>query len=217
MRVFLDESGFTGQDLFNREQPIFTVASTNLSDAETSQLWQQLFSKTQAPEIKHSTLAKAPGGQRLVVELVSWAVGRPTRFTAYVAHKRFCLLAKLIDLWAEPAMHGDGVDLYESGGNIAFSNMAYFCLEGFESREFLDRHLKNFQRMMRERTPDAYENFWVTLARDLENRRNRLVKSWTSFLLLRQSWVRSTFLTSRRSVWILPLQSLSELLSTGEA
>ena len=32
VQIFLDESGYTGEDLFNRDQPIFTLASLGVDD-----------------------------------------------------------------------------------------------------------------------------------------------------------------------------------------
>jgi hypothetical protein len=162
MRIFIDESGFTGEDLFNAQQPMFTVASTNLSDDETGELWKQLFPKSKAREIKHSALVRDSRGQALAVELIRHLATMPTRSTVYVAHKRFCLLSKIVDLWVEPAMHGGGVDLYEGGGNIALANLLYFTLKTLNRRRF-DVHLSEFQQMIRERTLEAYADFWSTI------------------------------------------------------
>jgi hypothetical protein len=159
MRIFIDESGFTGEDLFNAQQPMFTVASTNLSDDEIGELWKQLFPKSKAKEIKHSSLVRDSRGQKLAVELVRYLAAMPARSTVYVAHKRFCLLSKIVDFWVEPAMHAGGVDLYEGGGNIALSNMLYFTLKTLNRKRF-DVHLSEFQQMMRERTLEAYADFW---------------------------------------------------------
>lgn len=183
MQIFIDESGFTGEDLFSPEQPIFSVASTNLSTEEADAICGTIFSRTQAAELKHSTLVRSSRGQALVVELVKYAVGHKNQFTAYLAHKRFCLLSKLVDLWLESAMHEDGVDLYEAGGNIAFANMAYFCLEGFESQEFLARNLDRFQRMMRERTAENYVQFWGSLDSDRQSAKEETAKILDFFFL----------------------------------
>ena len=43
MTIYLDESGYTGQDLLNSEQPIFLGASTNLPDDVAASLVRSAF------------------------------------------------------------------------------------------------------------------------------------------------------------------------------
>lgn len=45
-------------------------------------------------------------------------------------------------------MKRDGLDLYERGGNIAFSNLIYLALPAFEGQDFFDEILSLFQKMM---------------------------------------------------------------------
>ena len=43
MKLFLDESGYTGEDLINVDQPWFVLASTILGDDEAKALSQDIF------------------------------------------------------------------------------------------------------------------------------------------------------------------------------
>ena len=65
--IFLDESGFTGQDLLNSEQPVFTVATLNYSEVTCRQLKASFFQNVRAVELMHSALRKSPGQQRMVL------------------------------------------------------------------------------------------------------------------------------------------------------
>jgi len=67
MQIFLDESGYTGEDLKNKDQPIFVLASTNLKEQECRAIFKEVFSGIQAEELKHSTLTKKPSGQERIV------------------------------------------------------------------------------------------------------------------------------------------------------
>ncbi len=64
LAVYMDESGFTGEDLLSPEQRIFVHVSTTLSDEECAALNKEYFSGTQGPELKHKNLSKRPKGQR---------------------------------------------------------------------------------------------------------------------------------------------------------
>lgn len=159
MRIFLDESGFTGEDLANLDQPIFVIASTNADDSRVADIFQNSFSGVRSRELKHSSLARTEAGRRRVIDFFQQVRGSGL-FAVYIAHKQFCLLTKLVDLWVEPWMRGNGIDFYERGANRNFCNMAWFCLRTFESQDFLTLHLSAFQEMLRTRTLDSYNYFW---------------------------------------------------------
>jgi hypothetical protein len=180
MKVHLDESGFTGEDLINRQQPIFVLASIRLADADADHLARECFPGVQAAELKHSSLAKRPRGQEMVTNFVRHIESH--NCATYIVHKEFCLLTKLVDLWVEPAMHTLGVDFYEGGANIAFSNMCFFCLRTFESKGFLTKHLRRFQKMSRERTWKRYVAFWRGIYDDLPQCRKQTSEIMDHFL-----------------------------------
>jgi len=166
MRIYVDESGFTGEDLINQDQPVFVLASVSLSDENANRLISDCFSGVRANELKHASLAKGHRGREMVVEFLKHL--EPAHGAVYVVHKEFCLLTKLVDLWLEPALHASNIDFYEGGANISFSNMSFFCLRTFEGRAFLTKHLRRFQRLMRERSLKRYRDFWGGLHGDLK-------------------------------------------------
>lgn len=169
LTFFMDESGFTGEDLMAGGQPIFAHTSTVLSDERCQELYKEFFAGTQARELKHKVLTRRAGGRDRVVRLIE-AIHQHDReaFTCWLVHKEFILLTYLIDLWVEPAAHLDGVDLYKDGANLAMSNMTYYCLHAFEGEAFLRGHLLRFQKMMMKRTPAAYREFWRHIYADYE-------------------------------------------------
>src|SRR5438132_8141188 len=146
--IYMDESGFTGEDLLNPEQPVFVHVSTSLSDEQSIELHKAYFAGMQGRELKHKNLSKRPSGQDRVVNFIKALHGDTSKVTVWICHKEFTLLTYLVDLWVEPAMEMDGFDLYRDGGNLAFSNMAYFCLRTFQNERFLIDHLRRFQKMM---------------------------------------------------------------------
>lgn len=179
--IYMDESGFTGEDLLSPQQPIFVHVSTTLSDQECAALHKEYFAGTQGPELKHTNLSKRPRGQGRIVGFIK-AVQGLEKCTAWVCHKEFTLLTYLVDLWVEPAMRRDGIDLYRDGGNLALCNMAYYCLRTFQSDRFLRDHLRRFQHMMIRRTLRSYREFWEELYRDYQ-RTDKRTKDILGFFL----------------------------------
>jgi hypothetical protein len=160
--LFLDESGYTGPDLINAEQPVFTLASTHIGETEARSLLKSCFGDRQG-EIKYSRLIKSARGQSQIVDFVRTLDLNRGNCAFYSYHKQFLLLAFLIDFWLEPMMHEDRVNLYERGGNIALNNVSYLTLGtciGVDGRREL---LRQFQVMTRDRTRFAFDNFWDSL------------------------------------------------------
>lgn len=159
VELFLDESGYTGPDLIDAEQPVFTLASTNIGEAEARSLLVSCFGKRQA-ELKFFRLIKSQRGRSQIIDLVrALDLGRDN-CAFYSFHKQFLLCAYLIDFWLEPMMREDGLNLYEHGGNIALNNVAYLTLGtclGLDGRREL---LRQFQVMTRDRTRFAFDSFW---------------------------------------------------------
>jgi hypothetical protein len=79
-------------------------------------------------------------------------------------------------------MEKDGFDLYRDGENLAFSNMAYFCLRTFQNDRFLSDHLRRFQRMMVQRTAKSWCEFFGMLKLDLGRVDDRTKTILLSFL-----------------------------------
>ncbi len=169
MNIYMDESGYTGQDLTHPDQPVFVLVSTNLEDGESKEIYQDLFAQTRARELKHVQMVRTPRGRRLVVEFIKAIKEKKNRFTSCVVDKEFALLSYLVDLWVEPAMHADGIDLYDKGANIGLCNVLFMCLRTFQSPDYLRKHLIRFQRMMRERTLKSYEQFWRPMWQDFHH------------------------------------------------
>jgi len=103
MLIYMDESGFTGEDLLHLEQPVFVHVSTCLSDEECAALAKDHFSGVQGDELKHKRLGRRPNGQSRILDFVNAVVGKD-KFTIWLCHKEFTLLTYLVDLRWTPKM-----------------------------------------------------------------------------------------------------------------
>lgn len=161
MIIYLDESGYTGRDLLNRDQPIFVGASTNLNNSAAAVLVNTCFPGVRARELKHSALSRRPRGQEQLIQLLKNI--SPDDFAVSVVHKEFVVIALLVDYWVEPAMRDDGINLYERGGNLAMCNALYqvlrLCLPDVDRREFF----LCAQEMLRTKSLEAYKAFGRSL------------------------------------------------------
>lgn len=158
--VFIDECGYTGEDLFNQHQPIFTLASLYLTEEQCEYLKQKHFSRIKAKELKHSQLARRANQQEMAINFLKDLINEKENVKFAIAHKKYVLVSKMVDLLIENMAHLDGIDFYENGLNIAYSNLLFFTTKAIAGEEFFNKFLENFQIMMRERTIESYHNFF---------------------------------------------------------
>jgi len=163
-KIYLDECGFTGEDLFNVDQPIFTLASIDLTEEICNELKSKHFNKVKAVELKHSSLAKRDNSQKMIIELIKdLSVNYPNSIKFSVVHKRYALVSKIVDILVEEVCYENGIDLYKRGANIALSNMLFYLMRSLASEDFFNNTLFNFQEMMRNRTKESYNSFFMPI------------------------------------------------------
>ena len=100
MRIFCDESGYTGNRLSDPSQPYFSLAAVCLDDGAAESLASSLRDRSGATgEIKASRLLRSARGQEAVRQLLVELNGS---FKAIVCDKRFALAAKFYEYTFEP-------------------------------------------------------------------------------------------------------------------
>lgn len=157
--IFTDECGYTGEDLANQEQPIFTIATHTFSEERCHDLKKKFFSDWGDKEIKHTFIQGNPQLADDAIRLLEEVALEEGEVKIGLAHKKYILVTKMVDLLIEPAMHNDGINLYKNGGHIALSNLLFqtYRLGG---DDFFEKLTKKFQNLMRRRTPEEYRRFF---------------------------------------------------------
>jgi len=158
--IFIDECGYTGEDLFTPEQRVFTLASIKLNEGDCKDLKSQFFNKIRARELKHSKVSSRASQQEMVIDFLKHLSKHPEFIKLAVADKRFVLLTKIVDILIETLAYENGIDLYKKGGNIALSNLLFYVTRSVNGAEFFDEMLFSFQEMMRWRTKNSYLRFF---------------------------------------------------------
>ena len=158
--IFLDESGYTGSDLFNEVQPVFVIATLNIDEETCANLKQRFFGAVKAKELKHSALCRHPKQQEMVTDFLENLGSNHQIAKMAVAHKRFALVCQSVNLVVEEAAHVSGLDIYHQGFNLALSNALFYVIPALGGHGFFSDLLLRFQNMARQRTPRAYDDFF---------------------------------------------------------
>ena len=138
VKIYLDESGFTGNDLYNRDQRFFTIASTVIDDFEAKDILNRCFPRYQGAEYKFTNIWKRErsreGLRALAAEIPSFS----DRAYVWAIDKRFCLLTKMVDYLVEPGAYEAGYDWYANGWGMRYLNTIHRDLVVHGTEELYD-------------------------------------------------------------------------------
>lgn len=158
--VFVDECGYTGQDLLNRDQPIFVLASICASEEQCQELKRKFFGEVNASELKHSTLRRYAKQRRMVLHFLENACSQPRLVKVFATHKQYTLVTRMVNLVVERAFNTRKTTLLFEGVNHYLNNLLFYGIPALGGRAFFEELLQRFQTMMRVRTEEAYERFF---------------------------------------------------------
>lgn len=146
MTIFIDECGFTGEDLLAPEQPVFVLVSSTITDEVASELMDRHFGKIKSKELKHRDLAHRSSNHPALIAFQE-EVAADHRDEVYVAafHKPYVLLSKYVDYLVENVAREDGWDLYKDGRNIGLSNLLFAGLPNAMGPSQFAEFLRLFQ------------------------------------------------------------------------
>ena len=152
-KVYFDESGNTGTQLLDPQQPYFSVGSTDIPEAEAEEIIRRCFPRHRGSEIKSKDLLKRPQGQRGFLAFAEEVGRQPERFTATKINKRFSVVAKMVDHLVEPVLYDEGYDFYRDDYARPFANLTYWAIEQLPDRETSTGLLAAYNAFAR--APDA--------------------------------------------------------------
>jgi len=160
--IFIDESGYTGEDLLNPDQPIFILASLCLSESDCRELKERFFKKVKSPELKHKRLVENRR-QGLIIDFLKELSRTPNLVKLHITHKRYALVSKLVQWVVMPAARKNDIDLRINGRDIGLTYFIYHDLPELAGKEFVEDLLKRFQRMMIDKDHQSYHLFFDPL------------------------------------------------------
>lgn len=154
--VYFDESGHTGCDLVNQEQKTFVIASMCTSPKEASYLKKHFFRSIKSEELKFSQIRKRPSQLDAAVDFfLSLVDSNHTCLKIAIAHKEYVGIGKISDFIVENFFYENGLDFYQNGRNIAFTNALYLLSSRIGETHNL---VKMFSSFYKKRTDSSFED-----------------------------------------------------------
>lgn len=150
--IYFDESGYTGYDLLNPDQPFFSVGSVNIGDVLAEEILKSSFPDYRGVEFKFTQLWASKRQRRNFLNFSSAVAKYQRDMFAYTCDKKFTLLTKAVDTLVEPILYDAGHDFYASNFNRGYVNMFHFCLSKFAGASFYNEVVGAYARFSRDPT-----------------------------------------------------------------
>jgi hypothetical protein len=162
-RVYVDESNSTGENLLDTSQPVFSLASISLQDDLAAALVDDVVSQLPKGygEPKYTSLARSGRGRAALLRCFRKLPRDRVRF--YVAHKRFMVEAKMVDLLIEPRAHKDGYNMYEDGAAVALANLMNAVGPVLGDKSAYDTMLTTFVKAVRGNSQATVDDLFTTI------------------------------------------------------
>lgn len=158
LHIYCDESGNTGVDLLNTEQPFFALAATSVAAEECRQLVAPLLRQKQE-EAKYARLKGTASGQQALLDFFSSPLLTPASTKVMAVDKLYYVITHIVDKLIEPPVYEGGEDLYAGDAHVGLVNIWYYGGRRFFPRGHWDRVLRAFVAALRLRNAAAYAEF----------------------------------------------------------
>ncbi|BDU25167.1 hypothetical protein FLGSB24_19110 [Flavobacterium sp. GSB-24] len=158
MNIYFDEAGNSGQNLLDKNQPVYIVVSHNFSLEESEKLLSPL--KTVSDEIHFNKIKKYPKYQKPIQTILNDPLINYDRIKIAYYNKKFALCAHLVDQLVETSLHHSNLEYYENGLNIMFAHSLYLQTEFFALKSKYLELLELFQKMIRTKDTTSINDFY---------------------------------------------------------
>jgi len=158
--ISFDESGNTGQDLLNKDQKAFVLASVCFADEETDKL-QTIFKD--CAEIHFKNLRKSKAGREQILEFINHELITEQNIMCSISNKEYVVVAQIIDQLVETFLHKNNIDIYQYGLNLTYTNSFYYFGKFLWNKELFHAVLRSFVQMIRDKDEQSVIDFYSAL------------------------------------------------------
>lgn len=157
-KVFMDESGFTGADLLNWDQPFQVLSSVWISEEEARGLVDRFFPGHKGSELHYAALRRRDKNWGPLLDLQRVLL-KEYRGKSFIAHKPFCTVLKLVDLCIEPVWNRGRQNLYDHGRHMMLAGVLFAAGPSLCGQDAFWALMDSFQHAIRTKEYGDFESF----------------------------------------------------------
>ena len=155
-RFFIDESGYTGYDLFNKQQPFQGASSIRIDEKSAKALIEEYFPRNKSNELKHRNLSRRRNNWTSLLGVQDALLTDFMGFT-YICDKKYLLTLMFLDSCVEPFFYDRGMDFYKDGQNYSLASLLYYTAPTFWGTKNYEELLYLFQRAEKSKSDVAIQ------------------------------------------------------------
>jgi Protein of unknown function (DUF3800) len=161
--VYADESNNSGENLTDSHQPVFAASAVLMDATNAAAIVQSVRAQLPAGygEAKYSSLSKSGTGRRVLLDVLARLPDGAAR--TYVAHKRFMIVAKIVDYLVVELAHGSGYDMYADGSALGLANLLYYAGPVLGDPAEFDRMLQTFVDALRPTKSTTIDDLFIAI------------------------------------------------------
>lgn len=170
MKIAFDESGNTGQNLLDSNQPYFALASVGVSQQDISEL-TGIFNSS-AKELHFTNLKKYKSSRNELIKFLNHELINFDNIKYQITDKKFALINHIVDRFIEPVLYNNEINIYEDNSHIILSNLIFiFGNQAWDSEKFND-FLNSFQDFIRNPSEETINEFYCSTENLIESIKN---------------------------------------------
>ena len=155
-KFFIDESGYTGYDLLNSQQPFQGASSIRIDEESAKKLINEYLPNNKSSELKHRSLSRRKSNWSALLQ-IQRALLKDHKGLTYVCDKKYLLTLMFLDSCVEPFFYDHGMDFYEDGHNYSLASLIYLTASTFWGAENYQELLYLFQHAVRTKSNVAVQ------------------------------------------------------------
>lgn len=211
-QIYCDESGFTGNDLSNKDTPYFCFASIETSHENAQEFVDKAIIdyRVQAKELKFSSLCRYNKGRKAITEVLEHYNGNAK---VIVHDKMYNLACKFFEYTFEPVIAAKSSLFYQLNFNRFISVLLYVCFQA--KTKYSQEIFSDFQSFLRNKD---IKELKILFKDGFHNEMEPILEKVRDFCLFQKELICSELDSIKDNVagkWILELSdaSLASLLS----
>lgn len=158
MTIYCDEAGNSGQNLLDKDQPVYVFASINYDEDEARSILNSI--QSSASEIHFNKLRKYRKFHSQIQSCLNHELISYERIKILYYDKKFALCAHLVDQLAEPVFYHKNIPFFDHRFNIKYANTIYYLCTYDQRKEKFMNILVLFQNLIRKHDEKAIQEFY---------------------------------------------------------
>lgn len=160
--LYFDESGYTGPDLTNREQPYFVLSSIRMNVDEIGLMKKEIEFDGWGKELHFKKMYTNPNGRAMLDKIFNHPLMDANHVLPSYADKRYCIYANIVNMLVETMYYYNGINLYEGARNLILANGLYYYASIHSNKDLVAEFENNFVIMVRKPSIESVANFYRT-------------------------------------------------------